>query len=63
MASEVTYVGYTCAFCGNRVVVLRSSEPPKQYEKEIIVECACGLVRRIALGEIQELDVWKERSS
>lgn len=62
MPAEVVFVGYTCPACGSRVAVLRSTHPPK-YADEILAVCKCGHLRRIALEEIQSLEVWKEKAS
>ncbi|HUN88034.1 MAG TPA: hypothetical protein VMU28_04560 [Terriglobales bacterium] len=60
MAAEIVFVGYICGFCGGRVVVLRSSDPPTKVPKEICSECDCGALRVISLEELQTLEVWKE---
>ena len=63
MSAEVTYLGYTCPQCGERVVVLSSSRhPPVEFvtKGQIESECDCGLKRTIPLADVRELDVWTE---
>jgi hypothetical protein len=63
MPDEVTYLGYVCPQCGERVVVLCSFQHPPI---EVVVrgriesKCKCGLPRTIPLGDIKKLDVWTE---
>ncbi len=63
MAAEVTYLGYTCPQCGERVVVLSSSwHPPVEFVTKGRIEskCKCGLERTIPLADVRKLDVWTE---
>jgi hypothetical protein len=61
--AENILLGYTCPSCGMRVPVLRSSEPPKDFPKEIVAVCQCGTKRKIGLEEVQRLDVWRVKSA
>jgi len=64
LPDQVTCVGYTCPICKRRVIVLRSSAPPKKsptYHFES--ECECGFALLIGLEQIQALETWRERSS
>lgn len=63
LAAEIVYVGYVCSWCGQRIAVFRSSDPPKSPVQEIVSKCKCGRTRRIHLDEIQSLEVWKESGS
>jgi transcription elongation factor Elf1 len=63
MSVEVTYLGYTCPRCGQRVVVLCSCwHPPIEFvtKGQIESKCKCGLERTIPLGDVRNLDVWTE---
>ncbi len=64
MASQVTYVGYNCPICKQRVVVLSSLAPPTRLPiSSIESECQCGYALRIAIDQIQTLDTWRESAS
>jgi|SRR5579883_418036 len=59
MSSEIICVGYTCPLCKQRVVVLRSSDPPPQNSDLIHSQCKCGYYRPVRISEIQFLEVWR----
>jgi hypothetical protein len=61
MATEVTYLGYTCPLCGECVVVLCSSQhPPIEFVTmgRIETKCKCGLGRTILLADIHLMFGW-----
>ena len=63
MPDDVTYLGYVCPQCEERVVVLCSFQhPPIEFVTRGRIEskCKCGLGRTTSLGDIKKLDVWTE---
>lgn len=61
--SSAIIVGYQCPLCQQRVVVLRSTDPPPEHVAVIESQCPCGFVRPVRIEEIQELEVWREKLS